>query len=44
MIKIFLTGDNHIGRGFKYNKAAELAALRLDAFKIMADKADLILI
>ena len=39
MIKIFLTGDNHIGRGFKYNKAGELAALRLDAFKIMADKA-----
>ena len=39
MIKIFLTGDNHIGRGFKYNKADELAELRLNAFKIMADKA-----
>ncbi|MBQ9897404.1 MAG: metallophosphoesterase, partial [Synergistaceae bacterium] len=39
MIKIFLTGDNHIGRGFKYDKADELGELRLNAFKTMADKA-----
>jgi len=41
MLKLFVTGDNHIGKNYSsHEKAEKLAASRIDAFKNMVDKAN----
>ncbi|MCH5184706.1 MAG: metallophosphoesterase [Oscillospiraceae bacterium] len=41
MLRIFMTGDNHIGLKYaSHEKAAELIAARIDAFDGMVEKAD----
>ena len=40
-MRIFLTGDNHIGLKYsKYEHASELAAKRIDAFENMVELAN----
>ena len=41
MLKIFVTGDNHIGKNYSsHEKAEKLASSRIDAFRNMVDKAN----
>ena len=41
MLRIFMTGDNHIGLKYtSHEKSAELAAARLNAFPGMVDRAN----